>query len=115
MLGGAVVYSNGLKTAFADVPAALIAQRGAVSAEVAEALASGIRGRAGSDLGIGITGIAGPGGGSAEKPVGTVYVGIATPAGVSSQHLHLPGGRASVRVRTCATVAHLLRQQLASG
>ncbi len=69
-LGGAVVYSNELKTAFADVPAQLIEQYGAVSPEVASALAEGIRKRTGATLGLGITGIAGPGGATESKPVG---------------------------------------------
>ena len=72
-LGGAVVYSNELKTAFADVPAELIENHGAVSREVAAALAEGIRKRCGSTLGIGMTGVAGPTGGTPEKPVGLVF------------------------------------------
>ena len=72
-LGGAVVYSNQLKTAFADVPAELIEKHGAVSREVAAALAEGIRKRCGATLGIGITGVAGPTGGTPEKPVGLVF------------------------------------------
>ncbi len=75
-LGGAVVYSNELKTLFADVPPELIATHGAVSREIASALASGIRARTGSTLGVGVTGIAGPGGGSEEKPVGLVYLAV---------------------------------------
>src|SRR5262249_46048187 len=75
-LGSVVCYSNELKTAWADVPAELITSKGAVSTEVAIALAEGIRRRVGSTLGIGITGVAGPGGGSEEKPVGTVHVAL---------------------------------------
>lgn len=75
-LGGAIVYSNELKTEFADVPPLLIAEHGAVSREVAVALAEGIRRRCKSTLGVGITGIAGPGGGTPEKPVGLVYVAV---------------------------------------
>jgi nicotinamide-nucleotide amidase len=75
-LGGAVVYSNDLKMAFAGVPAYMIAEFGAVSREVAEALAEGIRVRTGATIGVAITGIAGPTGGTEEKPVGLVYIAI---------------------------------------
>ncbi len=80
-LGGVVCYSNEMKTAWADVPKELIEAKGAVSAEVAIALAEGIRRRVGSALGVGITGIAGPGGGSEEKPVGTVHIALASTSG----------------------------------
>jgi nicotinamide-nucleotide amidase len=76
-LGGAVVYSNELKTAVAGVDAALIAQHGAVSAEVAKAMAVGIRKKTGATTGLAVTGIAGPGGGTEEKPVGLVYIAVA--------------------------------------
>jgi nicotinamide-nucleotide amidase len=75
-LGGAVVYSDELKTMFAGVPAALIEANGAVSKQVAAALAEGIRGRTGATFGLGVTGIAGPSGGSEEKPVGLVYIAV---------------------------------------
>ncbi len=75
-LGGAVVYDNDMKTAFADVPRLLFAEHGAVSREVAVALADGIRKRCKSNIGVGITGIAGPGGGTPEKPVGLVYIAV---------------------------------------
>jgi nicotinamide-nucleotide amidase len=96
-LGGAVCYSNELKTAWADVPAELIASKGAVSGEVAVALAHGIRRQVGTTLGVGITGIAGPGGGSEEKPVGTVYVALAYSDGVKERLVHLPGDREAIR------------------
>lgn len=76
-VGGAVVYSDELKTKYANVPAALIEQHGAVSAEVARAMAEGIRTATGASMGLGITGIAGPGGGTEEKPVGLVYIAVA--------------------------------------
>src|SRR5579862_3784855 len=88
-LGGVVCYSNSLKTAWADVPPALIEAKGAVSPEVAQALAEGIRRRTGATLGVGITGVAGPGGGSAEKPVGTVHVALANAAGSKEVALRL--------------------------
>ena len=96
-LGGAVCYSNELKTAWADVPPEMIASKGAVSSEVAMALAEGIRRRVGSTLGVGITGIAGPGGGSEEKPVGTVYLALASPTGIKERLVHLPGDRDGIR------------------
>jgi nicotinamide-nucleotide amidase len=96
-LGGAVCYSNEMKSAWADVPAELIAAKGAVSSEVAIALAEGIRKRVRSTLGIGVTGIAGPGGGSEEKPVGTVYVALASPGGTKGRLVHLPGDREAIR------------------
>jgi len=96
-LGGAVCYSNEMKTAWADVPPDLIQARGAVSSEVAIALAEGIRRRVGSTLGVGITGIAGPSGGSEEKPVGTVHIALASSEGVKERVVHLPGDREMIR------------------
>jgi competence/damage-inducible protein CinA-like protein len=115
VLGGIVVYSNEAKMAMADVPAELIASAGAVSPEVAVALADGARGRFGADVGIGITGIAGPGGGTPEKPVGTVCVCVASDDGRLERTLHLPGNRAVVRDRTTTAVMHLLRRLLTAG
>jgi nicotinamide-nucleotide amidase len=96
-LGGVVCYSNEMKTAWADVPAEMIAAKGAVSSEVAIALAEGIRRHVGSTFGVGITGIAGPGGGSEEKPVGTVHTALAGPNGVKERLVHLPGDREGIR------------------
>jgi nicotinamide-nucleotide amidase len=96
-LGGVVCYSNELKTAWADVPPELIRAKGAVSSEVAIALADGIRRRVGSRLGVGITGIAGPSGGSEEKPVGTVHVAIAHASGVKERGVRFPGDREAIR------------------
>jgi nicotinamide-nucleotide amidase len=96
-LGGVVCYSNELKTAWADVPPELILSKGAVSSEVAIALADGIRRNTGSTLGVGITGIAGPGGGSEEKPVGTVHVAISHAAGVKERGTRFPGDREAIR------------------
>jgi nicotinamide-nucleotide amidase len=95
--GGVVVYSNDAKVAQAGVPAELIERHGAVSAEVARALAEGARERLGADVGVGITGIAGPGGGSEEKPVGTVHIALATPTGTKDRLVHLPGDREMIR------------------
>ena len=96
-LGGAVCYSNEMKTAWADVSPELVAAKGAVSSEVAIALAEGIRRQVRSTLGVGITGIAGPGGGSEEKPVGTVHVALAAPNGTKERLVHLPGDREAIR------------------
>ncbi len=95
--GGMVCYSNDLKSAWDDVPAALIDSCGAVSPEVAIALANGIRRKAGSALGVGITGIAGPLGGTPEKPVGTVHIALASARGERNHHRHFPGDRARIR------------------
>jgi nicotinamide-nucleotide amidase len=116
VLGGVVVYSNEAKVALADVPPELIASVGAVSPEVAAALADGAAARFGADVGIGITGIAGPGGGTPEKPVGTVCVCVVGPGGDRLERtLHLPGGRAVIRDRTTTAVMHLLRRLLMAG
>ncbi len=96
-LGGVVCYSNELKTAWADVPPEMILSKGAVSAEVAVALAEGIRRRVGSTIGVGITGIAGPGGGTEEKPVGTVHVAISYAGGVKERGVRFPGERENIR------------------
>jgi competence/damage-inducible protein CinA-like protein len=108
-LGGVVCYSNELKTAWADVPASLIATKGAVSAEVATALADGIRHRAGSMLGVGITGIAGPGGGSEEKPVGTVHIALSTATGVKERRMHFPGDREMIRIQASQAALDMVR------
>lgn len=96
-LGGLVCYSNEMKTAWAGVPAELIAAKGAVSSEVAIALAEGVRRQVGSSLGVGITGIAGPGGGSEEKPVGTVHIAVEGQTGVKEKLVHLAGDREAIR------------------
>jgi nicotinamide-nucleotide amidase len=108
-LGGVVCYSNELKTAWADVPAELILARGAVSPEVAVALAEGIRRRVGSTLGVGVTGIAGPGGGSDEKPVGTVHVAIAHAGGIKERGMRFPGDRESIRWQASQAALDLVR------
>lgn len=110
VLGGVVAYSNEAKVAQVGVPSSLIESDGAVSAGVARALASGAAERFGAKLGIGITGIAGPGGGTPEKPVGTVCVCVAGgPDGPVDRTLRLSGGRTAIRERTTTAVMHLLR------
>jgi nicotinamide-nucleotide amidase len=113
VLGGLVVYSNEAKTALAGVPADLIERVGTVSAEVAEALADGARAALGADVGVGITGIAGPGGGSEDKPVGTVCFSVSTADGLRlTRRLHLPGGRFDIRDRSTTVALHLIRRVL---
>jgi nicotinamide-nucleotide amidase len=111
VLGGVVAYSNEAKVGLADVPAELISRFGAVSPEVAVALAAGAASRFGASFGIGITGIAGPGGGTAEKPVGTVCLSVVD--AVADRRLdrmvQLPGDRAMVRDRTTTVALHMLR------
>jgi nicotinamide-nucleotide amidase len=108
-LGGVVCYSNELKSAWADVPPELIAAKGAVSSEVASALAEGIRRRVGSTLGVGITGIAGPGGGSEEKPVGTVHIALSHGGGVKAREARLPGDREAIRWYASQIALDMLR------
>ena len=112
VLGGLVVYSDEAKTELAGVPAELIAAHGAVSPEVATALSAGARARLGADLGIGITGIAGPGGGSPEKPVGTVCISVSSADDAEERTVRLPGGRSDVRDRTTTVALHMLRALL---
>jgi nicotinamide-nucleotide amidase len=114
-LGGVVCYSNERKTAWADVPPELIATKGAVSPEVAVALADGIRRQVGSALGVGVTGIAGPGGGSEEKPVGTVHIALAHMAGVVERALTLPGDRDAIRWQASQVALDMVRMYLLYG
>jgi nicotinamide-nucleotide amidase len=108
-LGGVVCYSNELKTTWADVPPEMILAKGAVSAEVAVALAEGIRRRVGSTIGVGITGVAGPGGGSEEKPVGTVHVAIAHAGGVKERGARFPGERENIRWQASQVALDMVR------
>jgi nicotinamide-nucleotide amidase len=112
VLGGLVVYSNEAKAALAGVPAELIEAHGAVSPEVASALSAGARSRLGAGIGIGITGIAGPGGGTPEKPVGTVCLSVSTATDSEDRVVRLPGGRADIRDRTTTVALHMLRALL---
>jgi nicotinamide-nucleotide amidase len=118
MLGAIVAYADQVKVHQAGVAADLIERHGAVSAEVAEALASGARMQLGADVGVGITGVAGPGGGSEEKPVGLVWLSVArAPRGGGSGELltrsvNLPGSRADIRDRASTVAMHLLRRAL---
>ena len=113
MLGGLVVYSNSAKVALAGVDPELIASFGAVSSEVAEALAAGARDALDADVGVGVTGIAGPGGGSEEKPVGLVWLSVSHRDGRRlTRSVRLPGSRADIRDRSTTITLHLLRRLL---
>ena len=111
-LGGAVVYSNEMKTAFAAVSPNLITEHGAVSAEVAQALAQGIRQRTGATLGLGVTGIAGPTGGSEEKPVGLVYIALADIKKTEVIECNFSGDRARIRDYAAQQALDLIRRKL---
>jgi PncC family amidohydrolase len=107
--GGAVVYSNAMKSLALGVPSQLIDADGAVSRSVVEAMAEGARQRFGSDCCIAISGVAGPDGGSATKPVGTVWIGVDGPQGVWSRHFCFTGDRGWVRKKSA--VASLLMME----
>src|SRR5436190_14626246 len=109
---GVVCYSNRAKTDLADVPAQLIADHGAVSEPVARAMADGIRTRAGTDVGIGVTGIAGPDGGSAEEPVGTVAVAVVAPGRERVRTFQFVGGRDMVKFQSAQAAMNMLRLML---
>jgi nicotinamide-nucleotide amidase len=111
-LGGAVVYSNDLKTLFADVPPLMIEAHGAVSKEVAVALAENIRELCGADIGVGVTGIAGPGGGTEEKPVGLVYVAVTNGHKHEAVQRRFFGDRERVRRWTSQLALDLVRRML---
>jgi nicotinamide-nucleotide amidase len=115
VLGGVTAYANSAKEQLIGVPADLLARNGAVSPEVAAALAEGARARFGADVGVGITGIAGPGGGTADKPVGTVHLCAVGPDGGRARSMVLPGSRGAVRDRSVTVAMHLLRSLLLGG
>ncbi len=110
--GGAIVYSNELKTELAGVPAVMIERHGAVSREVAAALAEGIRYRAESTLGVGITGVAGPTGGTDAKPVGLVYHALATDGGTEVIERNFPGDRKRIRRFATTLALDMVRKKL---
>ncbi|HXG25096.1 MAG TPA: competence/damage-inducible protein A [Chthonomonadales bacterium] len=111
-LGGAVAYSNEAKTDLVAVPAEMIAEHGAVSPQVAEAMASGARKRFGADYGIGITGIAGPEGGTPEKPVGLVYIAVADAKRVEAERNVFIGSRQDIRNRAAQFALVMLRDRV---
>ena len=110
--GGVVAYDNRLKQELLRVSDEVLNRHGAVSAEAAAAMAQGARGAMGAAVGVSVTGVAGPGGGTPEKPVGLVYLHASTPAQEEAMELRLPGDRGAVRRRAAASALHLLRRVL---
>ena len=111
-ISGVVAYSNEWKMELAGIPPLLLEMQGAVSAEVARGLAEGIRNRMKTTLGIGITGIAGPDGGSKEKPVGTVHIAVTTPKGTLHRQFLFPGDRERVRWQASQAALDMVRREL---
>ncbi|MDR3563543.1 MAG: competence/damage-inducible protein A [Negativicutes bacterium] len=110
LVGSVICYSNEAKTTAVGVSAAIIEKHGAVSMETAVAMAEGIRSRLGSDIGVAITGIAGPGGATADKPVGLVHIAVAGKNGVEYHVHHFTGQRGSIKQRTASAAINHLRQ-----
>lgn len=111
-VGGVVAYANEVKEETLGVPAALIAEHGAVSEPVGRAMAEGVRLRFGTEMGVGITGIAGPSGGTPQKPVGTVVISVATPSKTTARTFNLGGDRAVVRQHSVIAALELVRRAL---
>lgn len=109
---GVVAYSNAAKTEMLGVPKALIDRRGAVSREVAEAMAQGIREAAGTDLGLSVTGIAGPDGGTKEKPVGLVYISLSSAQGVKTDEHKFLGNREQIKIKASQMALDMVRRHL---
>jgi nicotinamide-nucleotide amidase len=110
--GGVVAYTNQLKHDLLDVPEDVLERHGAVSAETAAAMAAGARARLGADAAVSVTGIAGPGGGTEEKPVGLVYLHVSSPDGDDIRRMDIPGSRDAVRGRAATAALQLLRAHL---
>ena len=113
-VGGVVAYSNQVKQALLGVPEELLAAHGAVSEPVARAMAEGVRARLGTDWSVAVTGIAGPGGGSPEKPVGLVYMAVAGPGDTRAVRFQFSGDRESVKSQTAEAALELVWESLNS-
>jgi len=111
-LGGVIAYADSMKTEYLDVSEELLANHGAVSREVAEAMADGMRTRCNADITLAVTGIAGPDGGTIEKPVGTVYISLATKITIETHHFHFAGNRQQIQEITAKTALDLARHYL---
>ena len=111
-LGGVVAYADGVKTRELGVPAEVLSAHGAVSAETAAAMATGARVCLGADVAVAVTGVAGPGGGTAEKPVGLVFLHASSPAGDEALRFEFPGEREWIRTRSAVAALHLVRRLL---
>jgi nicotinamide-nucleotide amidase len=112
-LGGTIAYANSVKTADVGVPAEMLAAHGAVSEPVARQMASGVRERLGAGIAIAVTGVAGPGGGTEEKPVGTTWIAIDVAGEVRAQRSVFIGDRAEIRFRASQLALELVRRALA--
>ena len=112
-LGSVVAYSDEVKRRGLGVPEELLHTHGAVSAEVAAAMAAGAQTALGVDVAVSVTGVAGPDGGTPDKPVGLVFIHASSPAGEAARRLQLPGDRGAVRARATSVALHTLRQLLA--
>jgi PncC family amidohydrolase len=112
-VGGVISYSDGVKTAVLDVPAEALERHGAVSAQVAVAMAEGARRRLGADIGLAVTGIAGPGGGSAAKPVGLTYVAVADAGGHDVRRHQWQGDRSANKLASAQAALELALERLA--
>jgi len=110
--GSVIAYADEVKIGQLGVPEELLAEHGAVSAEVAAAMAEGVRSRLGVDVGIAVTGVAGPGGGTDDKPVGLVQFHVATPGGSDAGEFSLPADRDTIRSRATVAALHLARRVL---
>jgi nicotinamide-nucleotide amidase len=111
-VGSVIAYADEIKQRELDVPSTLLERHGAVSAEVASAMAEGVRARLGADIGLAVTGVAGPTGGTDDKPVGLVFVHAAGPDGGRGQRTEFPGDREMIRGRASASALHVVRQLL---
>ena len=111
-MSGVICYSNASKMELAGIPPLLLEMQGAVSAEVARGLAEGVRERANTTIGVGVTGVAGPSGGSAEKPVGTVHIAVTTPSGTQQRQFLFPGDRERVRWQASQAALDMVRREL---
>jgi nicotinamide-nucleotide amidase len=112
-VGGVVAYSNELKRSQLGVPAETLEAHGAVSPETAAAMAAGARERLGADVAVSVTGIAGPGGGTPDKPVGLVYLHAEAPDASRGIEFDFPGDRETIRIRSAVSALHLVRRVLA--
>jgi len=111
-MSGMICYSNESKMELAGIPPLLLEMQGAVSAEVARGLAEGVRARANTTIGVGVTGVAGPTGGSPEKPVGTVHIAVATPTATQHRQFLFPGDREKVRWQASQAALDMVRREL---
>jgi PncC family amidohydrolase len=111
-MAGVITYSNKAKTSFLSVPEDVIERHGAVSHETAELMAEGVKNATGVDIGVSVTGIAGPMGGTSEKPVGTVFIGLASKEGVKARNFLFSGNRLEIKQKTSESALIFLKDYL---